>query len=184
MKTRILFILFFLAIQSFAFAQKNKPSATSAKPVDFAIPLTPEKWAFQTGKVEFVDYEGQKSMKIAPNSGQVVLKDLVFKDGTIEFDVEPVLPEFAQSFGDADLVVVCDIYSAGEPDLGQISGQKVADLIAKEGRKVEFQASLESVSKFLTQNLQPGDLALFLGAGNLNQIIPEVMAFYQQAMGW
>jgi UDP-N-acetylmuramate--alanine ligase len=91
------------------------------------------------------------------------------------------LPEFAQSFGDADLVVVCDIYSAGEPNLGEISGQQVADLIAKEGREVEFQSSLESVSKFLTQNLQPGDLALFLGAGNLNQIIPEVMAFYQDA---
>lgn len=97
MKTPILFILFFLAIQSFAFAQKNKPSATSAKPVDFAIPLTPEKWAFQTGKVEFVDYKGQKCMKIAPNSGQVILKDWVFKDGTIEFDVESILPEFAQS---------------------------------------------------------------------------------------
>lgn len=91
------------------------------------------------------------------------------------------LPEFAQSFGDADLVVVCDIYSAGEPNLGEISGQQVADLIAKEGRSVEFRPSLESVSKFLIQNLQPGDLALFLGAGNLNQIIPEVMAFYQQA---
>ena len=49
------------------------------------------------------------------------------------------------------------------------------------GSVVEFQSSLESVSKFLTENLQPGDLALFLGAGNLNQIIPEVMAFYQQA---
>jgi UDP-N-acetylmuramate--alanine ligase len=91
------------------------------------------------------------------------------------------LPEFAQSFGDADLVVACDIYSAGEANLGEISGQQVADLIAKEGREVEFQSSLESVSKFLTENLQPGDLALFLGAGNLNQIIPEVMAFYQQA---
>ncbi|MEG3895521.1 MULTISPECIES: UDP-N-acetylmuramate--L-alanine ligase [unclassified Microcoleus] len=91
------------------------------------------------------------------------------------------LPEFAQSFGDADLVVACDIYSAGERNLGEISGQQVADLIAKEGREVEFRASLESVSKFLTENLQPGDLALFLGAGNLNQIIPEVMAFYQQA---
>jgi UDP-N-acetylmuramate--alanine ligase len=91
------------------------------------------------------------------------------------------LPEFAQSFTDADLVVTCEIYSAGEPNLGQISGQMVADLIAKEGQQVEFQASLESVSKFLTQSLQPGDLALFLGAGNLNQIIPEVMAFYQAA---
>ncbi len=91
------------------------------------------------------------------------------------------LPEFAQSFGDADLVVACDIYSAGEPNLGKISGQQVADLIAKEGPEVVFAPSLESVSKFLTENLQPGDLALFLGAGNLNQIIPEVMAFYQEA---
>ena len=91
------------------------------------------------------------------------------------------LPEFAQSFGDADLVVTCDIYSAGEPNSGEITGQQVADLIAKEGRDVEFCPSLESVTKFLTENLQPGDLALFLGAGNLNQIIPEVMAFYQAA---
>lgn len=86
-----------MAIQSFAFAQKNKAAATPAKPVDFTIPLTPEKWAFQAGKVDFVDYKGQKTMKIAPQSGQVVLKDVVFKDGTIEFDVEPILPEFAQS---------------------------------------------------------------------------------------
>ncbi|AEE53317.1 hypothetical protein [Haliscomenobacter hydrossis] len=97
MKTQVLFILFFLAIQSFAFAQKSKPSATATKPVDFTIPLTPEKWDFQAGKVDFVDYKGQKSMKLAPNSGQVVLKDWVFKDGTIEFDVELILPEFAQS---------------------------------------------------------------------------------------
>jgi UDP-N-acetylmuramate--alanine ligase len=33
----------------------------------------------------------------------------------------------------------------------------------------------------LTQTLQPGDLALFLGAGNLNQIIPQVIEFYQKA---
>ena len=97
MKTRVHFILFFFVIQSFAFAQKNKPAATAAKTVDFTNPLTPEKWAFQAGKVDFVDYKGQKSMKLAPSSGQVVLKDWVFKDGTIEFDVELIVPEFAQS---------------------------------------------------------------------------------------
>ncbi|MBE9121005.1 UDP-N-acetylmuramate--L-alanine ligase [Tychonema sp. LEGE 07199] len=91
------------------------------------------------------------------------------------------LPEFAQSFGDADLVVACDIYSAGEPNLGKISGRQVADLIAKAGREVKFLPSLELVTQFLKENLQPGDLALFLGAGNLNQIIPEVMACYQAA---
>lgn len=91
------------------------------------------------------------------------------------------LPEFAESFGDADIVVVTDIYSAGEANLGQISGQKVADLIAKTGQQVCYQPNLEAVGKFLNETLQPGDLALFLSAGNLNQIIPEVMAFYETA---
>jgi len=89
------------------------------------------------------------------------------------------LPEFAQSFEDADIVVLSEIYSAGEPDLGQITSQQVADLIATHHPKVYYQPTLPSISALLTEILRPGDLALFLGAGNLNQIIPEVMAFYQ-----
>ncbi|CBN58887.1 MULTISPECIES: UDP-N-acetylmuramate--L-alanine ligase [Kamptonema] len=91
------------------------------------------------------------------------------------------LTEFAQSFSDADIVIVSDIYSAGEPNTGQISGEKLADLIAEHHQQVYYQPSLQSIAKFLTEILRPGDLALFLGAGNLNQIIPEVMAFYQEA---
>ena len=34
------------------------------------------------------------------------------------------LEEFAESFTHADLVVLTDIYSAGEPNLGQISGEQ------------------------------------------------------------
>ncbi|HLO51002.1 MAG TPA: UDP-N-acetylmuramate--L-alanine ligase [Kamptonema sp.] len=93
------------------------------------------------------------------------------------------LPEFAQSFSDADIVVISEIYSAGEPNLGQISGEKLAALIAEHHQRVYYQPTLPSMSKFLTEILQPGDLALFLGAGNLNQIMPEVMAFYQEAQG-
>ena len=89
------------------------------------------------------------------------------------------LQEFAQSFTDADLVIISDIYSAGEPDNGEINGQKMADLIANYNSQVYYQPSLASISNFLTKNLKTGDLAIFLGAGNLNQIIPEVMQFYQ-----
>lgn len=91
------------------------------------------------------------------------------------------LSEFAQSFSDADVVIVTDIYSAGEPNVGAIGGQHVAQVIGKNHHQVHYQGTLESVSQFLTETLRPGDLAMFLGAGNLNQIIPEVMAFHQQA---
>ena len=91
------------------------------------------------------------------------------------------LQEFAESFGNADLVVVTDIYSAGESKLGQITGQQVRDAIAAHHQSVYYKPTLASVREFLTQTLQPGDLALFLGAGDLNKIIPEVMDFYQKA---
>ncbi|HBB35104.1 MAG TPA: UDP-N-acetylmuramate--L-alanine ligase [Cyanobacteria bacterium UBA8803] len=89
--------------------------------------------------------------------------------------------EFAKSFGDADLVVVTDIYSAGEPNVGQITGEQVQKAIAAHHQRVYYEPTLENVSGRLTKILQPGDLAIFLGAGNLNQIIPQVMDFYQTA---
>ncbi|QLE55168.1 UDP-N-acetylmuramate--L-alanine ligase [Nostoc sp. TCL26-01] len=85
------------------------------------------------------------------------------------------LAEFAQSFSHADLVVLTDIYSAGEPNLGQISGEQLAEAIAKADSQVVYQPTLSAVSEYLLQTLRPGDLALFLGAGNLNQVIPEII---------
>ncbi|MCF4968808.1 UDP-N-acetylmuramate--L-alanine ligase [Nostoc sp. CMAA1605] len=85
------------------------------------------------------------------------------------------LEEFAESFSHADLVVLTDIYSAGEPNLGQISGEQLAEAVAKEHSQVIYQPTLPAVTEYLLQNLRPGDLALFLGAGNLNQAIPEII---------
>ncbi|MDY7023994.1 MAG: UDP-N-acetylmuramate--L-alanine ligase [Cyanobacteriota bacterium] len=89
------------------------------------------------------------------------------------------LSEFAQCFADADLVVLTDIYSAGEANPDQISGQLLADAVAVHHTNVDYRQSLDSVKTRLSEILKPGDLALFLGAGNLNTIIPEAIAFYQ-----
>lgn len=83
--------------------------------------------------------------------------------------------EFAQSFAEADIVVLTDIYSAGEPNLGQISGEELAEAVRVHHPQVYYQPSLKQLSNFLTEYLQPGDLALFLGAGNLNQLIPQLI---------
>lgn len=85
------------------------------------------------------------------------------------------LEDFAVSFNDADLIVLTDIYSAGEANLQNITGQQVANAIAIHHPHVIYSPHLESLKTFLQELLQPGDLAVFLGAGNLNQIIPEMM---------
>jgi len=89
------------------------------------------------------------------------------------------LEDFALAFEDADVVVLTDIYSAGEPNPDNLSGQTVADLVATQHPQVYYQPTLPTISKLLSRILLPGDIALFLGAGNLNQLIPEVMAFHQ-----
>lgn len=86
------------------------------------------------------------------------------------------LDEFAESFTHADLVVITDIYSAGEPNLGQISGEVLAQAIAKQHPNVVYKATIPDVCEFLLQALRAGDLALFLGAGNLNQAIPDIIS--------
>lgn len=90
------------------------------------------------------------------------------------------LDEFAQSFHDADVVVISDIYSAGEKNSSGISGQHVAEAIAQCHSNVVYQPSLSDVEIFLKDALESGDLVLFLGAGNINKIIPDLLDFYRQ----
>jgi UDP-N-acetylmuramate--alanine ligase len=89
------------------------------------------------------------------------------------------LSEFATAFGDADVVLLTDIYSAGEPNPGNMSGQHLADVMREHHSQVLYESTLAGVQNQLNTLLLPGDIVLFLGAGNLNQLIPEVMVYYQ-----
>ncbi|HIK44501.1 MAG TPA: UDP-N-acetylmuramate--L-alanine ligase [Leptolyngbyaceae cyanobacterium M65_K2018_010] len=92
-----------------------------------------------------------------------------------------LLQDFADAFSDADQVIMADIYSAGETNVYGVSGKQVADAVAHRHGEVVYGHTLEDVQAALTSSLRPGDLVLFMGAGNLNQIIPQVMAYYAEA---
>ena len=92
-----------------------------------------------------------------------------------------LLTDFADAFADADQVVMADIYSAGEANTYGISGKQVADAVARNHGGVCYGHTLDDIEAVLTSSLRPGDLVLFMGAGNLNQIIPQVMAHYAEA---
>jgi UDP-N-acetylmuramate--alanine ligase len=46
---------------------------------------------------------------------------------------------------------------------------------AKGGQHVELISDMANVANFLAPQLQWGDLVLVLGAGNINQIVPELL---------
>ncbi|MGQ9865415.1 MAG: UDP-N-acetylmuramate--L-alanine ligase [Pseudanabaenaceae cyanobacterium] len=84
------------------------------------------------------------------------------------------LREFAQAFDHADVVICTEIYSAGEDPNG-VNGEHLAAAIAEFHPQVRYCESLSQVQETLREVLHPGDLVLFLGAGNLNQVIPAAM---------
>lgn len=89
------------------------------------------------------------------------------------------LGAFAQSFAAADWVVVTDVYAAGEPPDPAVSGPKLAEAIAQFHPAVVYGPPLQELPQFLLNQLQAGDLVLFLGAGNLNQVIPLLLTHPQ-----
>lgn len=95
--------------------------------------------------------------------------------------VTAFLDDFAEAFADADEVIVTDVYSAGEAAPSDFCTKKVGQAIALHHPHVQYCSSLDAVSTVLKERLQPGDLALFLGAGNLNRIIPDVMEPFMAA---
>ncbi|WP_341227153.1 hypothetical protein [uncultured Arcticibacterium sp.] len=62
-----------------------------------SIDLKPENFDFKEGSVEFLNYKGRQSMKIAPNANPIEIKNLNFKNGTIEYDMEPITGGFSSS---------------------------------------------------------------------------------------
>jgi len=74
-------------------------------------------------------------------------------------------------FGKADLLLLTDIYSAGEKPLLQITASRLAREIRQGGHGgVHFLRDKEQVITFLAGNTRSGDLVLTLGAGDVWQI--------------
>jgi len=72
--------------------------------------------------------------------------------------------------------VITDIYSAGEPDQGLVQAKDLVNRLNHYHPHVSFAPTPTDVRYHLRQVLSPGDLVVFLGAGNLNQLIPDVIA--------
>ncbi len=86
--------------------------------------------------------------------------------------------DFANSFKDADFVVITDIYGAGEKPLPGVSGKLVLDaLLGAEPRKrAGWFPHRRDLIEHLRRELSPGDVCLTLNAGDLTTLPDELMA--------
>ena len=83
--------------------------------------------------------------------------------------------DFCSAFNQADMVVVMDIYAAGEPPIPGINGQTLANAIAAAGHKnVVFHSSMQKGIEELLRAARPGDAILTIGAGNVSRAAGEL----------
>jgi UDP-N-acetylmuramate--alanine ligase len=89
--------------------------------------------------------------------------------------VSELFDEFCRSFHQADLLLVTEIYPAGESPIEGVTGRGLAEGIKKHGhRDVRFVETLDCIPGVLADELREGDLVLTLGAGSVTTVSDRV----------
>jgi UDP-N-acetylmuramate--alanine ligase len=88
-----------------------------------------------------------------------------------------LLKEFARAFGDADVVLLPEIYEAREAEgQGRVSSADLARAISEQGSAALFLPTFEEVLAFLREKATPDCLVLTMGAGNVDQVARRFLA--------
>jgi UDP-N-acetylmuramate--alanine ligase len=89
---------------------------------------------------------------------------------------QDLLDQFGTAFTDADSVFVLDIYAASEPPIPGVTGEGVAQIIQRLGKKdARYVASFDEAAREIAAVAASGDMVLTLGAGSVSQLGPEIL---------
>ncbi len=85
--------------------------------------------------------------------------------------------EFLTAFYQSDVLVVMDIYPAGEPPIPGVHARDLADGIASHGHRevVYLDNDRHRILDYLCEITRPGDLVLTLGAGDVGTLGEELL---------
>ncbi len=92
-----------------------------------------------------------------------------------------LMDEFATCFNDADVLFVTEVYAAGEERIEGATGERLAEAVRACGhRDVTFVASRSELATALRARIQPGDIVITQGAGDINQCGPELLSLLKE----
>lgn len=87
-----------------------------------------------------------------------------------------LVDQFATAFGDADTVVILDIYAASEQAIEGVTAEHLVAEIKRAGHpSARYVPSFDEASRVTTSIAHDGDLILTLGAGNVHQVGPMIL---------
>ncbi len=85
--------------------------------------------------------------------------------------------EFGAAFGDADQVVLMDVYAAGEAPIPGVSGKSVLDALLEHEPRAEaaYFPHRADVAPYVARRARPGDLVITLGAGDVTLLARDIV---------
>jgi UDP-N-acetylmuramate--alanine ligase len=85
--------------------------------------------------------------------------------------------EFTRAFNKADVLIVTDVYAAGEEPIPGVSSETLAQAIREHGHhSVRYVPDKRKVADELLSVVSKGDIVIALGAGDINQSVRDVYA--------
>ena len=86
--------------------------------------------------------------------------------------------DYATSFGDADVVVIADIYSSGTDPIPGVTGRLVADAVAstRTDDSVHYVESRAELASAVSALLVAGDVCVSMGCGDVETLPDEIVA--------
>lgn len=89
--------------------------------------------------------------------------------------------EFAKSFGAADILILTDIYSAGEAPIDGIDGTTILNDMKKNATNAPvYIEKRENIAPYLKNIVQVGDLVITMGAGDIFKTGEELLALLKE----
>jgi UDP-N-acetylmuramate--alanine ligase len=95
-----------------------------------------------------------------------------------------VWEEFIPAFNDADVVIVSEVYAAGEDKIPGVEAAPLVEAIRAHGhRDARFVADIDGVLDALADEVRPGDLVLTLGAGSISTLGSRLVERLEERSG-
>ena len=144
------------------------------------------QWRGESAEVTFVDDYAHNPDKVA--AALAAARDGGWQRIVAVFQphrytrTEALWREFGPALAAADVVVVTDIYPAGEKPIPGVDGSMIATAVreASPAVDVRYAPSLDDAERLLREVLRSGDLCLTLGAGDITELAARFVPAEQE----
>lgn len=87
-----------------------------------------------------------------------------------------LMKEFGTAFNQADMLILSEVYPAGEKPISGISGKILYEEIQEFGHKnIYFEKDINQIPHLIKSKAQPKDMIIVMGAGSIYKIIPDII---------